>query len=247
MITLSSSLLRGACVALGVALSGCARDTQDVVPAASDTARAAVGERPTATPVLPADLAALPARAGATVRAVAVRRDTSVFGTGPAVVTLTTGDTVVVADSAVRAWSFTGSPLVAVSGLDGAGGYEGEGQSLTVINVSTGARRRVVADYFQIVRVERMTDGPHEALVVHMRDGGVGSLHVTVADPARGPVFRSMNAVARIAGGSALVSSYGDGAVVEFGQRSTPLRVDTVRVAAVDTLSLLVVPRSMPR
>jgi hypothetical protein len=250
MITLSSSAVRGLCVAIGLTASACARDARDAAPAGgahAESSSATVSERPAPTPVLPADLAALPPRAGASVRSVAVRRDTSSFGTGPAVVTLTSGDTVVVADSAVRAWSFAGSPLVAVSGLDGAGGYEGEGQSLTVINVVTGARRRVVSDYFQVVRVERMTDGTRDALLVHMRDGGIGSLHVTVADPRRGQVFRTMNAVARITGGSALVSSYGDGAVVEFGQRGTPLRVDTVRVAAVDTMSLIVVPRSVPR
>jgi hypothetical protein len=212
-----------------------------------DSAQPAVYERPGATAVMPSDLAPLAPRPGASVQRVAVRRDTSTFSTGPAVALLSSGDSVVLADSVVRAWSFAQSPLVAVSGLDGAGGYENEGQSLTVINVVTGARRRVVSDYFQIVKVDLIRDGGHSALLVHMMDGGQGSLHVTVVDPARGPVFRQRNALGRALSDGVAVSSFGDGAVVEFSQRGVPLRVDTIPLAAVGTMGLLVVPRENPR
>jgi hypothetical protein len=202
-------------------------------------------QRPELVPVMPLELAALAPRPGAIVTRIVVRRDTSTFGVGPAVVTLASGDTLVVSDSAYRVWSLGRSSLVAVSGLDGAGGFENEGQSLTVIDVATGTRRRVVADYFPIVRVQFLESAAHRALLVHMRDGGHGSLHVTVVDPARGQVFRMLNALGRIEGDRILVAGFGDGeTAVEFGDRRTPLRVDTLLASVVDTLSLMVVPRS---
>ncbi len=232
-------------VAGAVALAACAGKGDAPEQGPRDSAAAA--QRPAAVPVMPSQLGALPARTGALVSAIAVRRDTSSFSTGRAVVTLSTGDTVVVADSAFRAWKLTGA-LVAVSGLDGAGGYENEGQSLTVIDVAAGTRRRVVADYFQIVRVEAVTTEGHVALLVHMRDGGQGGLHVTIVDPQRGPVFRALHALGRIDGGRLLVSGFGDGDTpVDFGDTRVPLRVDTVAVASVSSRSLLVVPRSSPK
>jgi len=193
--------------------------------------------------VLPQQLEGMPPRAGAIVARVVVRRDTTTFGIGHAVVTLTTGDTMVVSDSAIRAWALGGS-LVAVSGLDGAGGFENEGQSLTVIDLVTGSRRRVISDYFPIVRVERVPSPDRTPLLVHMRDGGRGSVHVTVVDARRGQVFRQMNALGRVEGDRIIVSGFGDGeTAVEFGDRRTPLRVDTIPAAAIDTLPLLVLPR----
>jgi hypothetical protein len=239
------SLPSGRAAAIGalVLLAGCSRGTDAPPPADSALPSASapvVSAMPEARP-------ALPARPGARARRVTVRRDTTTYGTGAAVVTLMSGDTVVVSDSAVRAWTLGDGSLVAVSGLDGAGGYENEGQSLTVVNLASGERRRVVADYYQIVRVELVEQGGHTALLVHMRDGGQGSLHVAVVDPTRGVVFRTSNAIGRIANGRVLVSGYGDSDTpVDFGDRRVPLRVDTLTTAAVDSLSLLVVPRSSP-
>ena len=202
-------------------------------------------ERPAVLPVLPVQLEALTARPGASVGRIDVRRDTTTFGTGPAVVTLSTGDTLVVGDSAVHVWKFGSGSLVAFSGLDGAGGYENEGQSLTVVDVATGARRRVVSDYYAIVRVELLESAGRRTLLVHMRDGGQGSLHVTVVDPKRGQVFRARQAVARISDGRIIVSTYDGGEKpVDFGETRLALRVDTIALAAVDTMSLLVVPRA---
>lgn len=213
-------------------------------PPARETGESAAARRPDPVPVMPTQLEALPARPGATVIRIVVRRDTTTFSVGRAVVTLGTGDSVVVADSAVRAWKLGGS-LVAVSGLDGAGGYENEGQSLTVIDVADGFRRRVVADYFAIVRVELLEAAGHRGLLVHMRDGGRGSLHVTVVDPKRGQVFRARNALGRLIVGGVAVAGYGDtDEPVEFGDKRTPLRIDTIPAAALDTLHLLVIPRA---
>ena len=247
MTGLHRSTLNGAnaLVALAAALATTACGSKpDAAPATVRVDSGAV-RRPEPVSVMPLQLTALPPRPGAIVTRVAVRRDTSTFGVGPAVVTLASGETVVVADSAYRVWTLGRSSLVAVSGLDGAGGFENEGQSLTVIDVATGTRRRVVADYFPIVRVQFLESAGHRALLVHMRDGGHGSLHVTVVDPARGQVFRALNALGRIDGDRIFIAGFGDGeTAVEFGDRRTPLRVDTLVAAVVDTLSLMVVPRS---
>ena len=232
-----------ALVFAGIAATGCVSKPDAERPKVP--AESAVVRGPDAVPVMPKQLDPLSARPGATVAGIAVRRDTTSFGVGRAVVTLTSGDTVVVSDSAYRAWSLGKTSLVAVSGLDGAGGYENEGQSLTVIDVAAGTRRRVVADYFPIVRVQLLESDGHRALLVHMRDGGHGSLHVTVVDPSRGQVFRELNALGRIDGMRILVAGYGDGdQAVEFGDRRTPLRVDSLSAAMVAARSLMVVPRS---
>jgi hypothetical protein len=207
-------------------------------------AESAAASTDSVVPMLPKALEALPARPGSLVRTVVVERDTTTYGTGRAVAVTVRGDSVPVADSAIRAWSFGTSSLVAVSGTDGAGGFENEGQSLTIIDVATGARRRVVSDYFTITRVEMLADGAQRALLVHMRDGGAGSMHVTVVDPARGQIFRSTNALGRIDGVRILVAGYGDGIEpVVPGDRRTPLRIDTIPLPLVQALPLLVIPK----
>jgi hypothetical protein len=223
-----------------VATAGCGRQRDAAPPADSSAAT------PSATvPVMPQQLDALPARAGVRITGAAVRRDSSTFSVGPAVVRLSGGDSVVVSDSAYRVWALGPGTLVAYSALDGAGGFENEGQSLTVVDLATGTRRRVVADYFPIIGVELLDAGAARALLVHMRDGGQGSVHVTVVDPDRGQVFRATNALGRIAEGRMLVSGFGDSETpVTFDDRRTPLRVDTIAVERVRTMSLLTVPRS---
>jgi hypothetical protein len=237
-------------LAAALLLGGCGgpREGNGATPAPADSvATPAAVERPAPVAVMPADLDALAPRPGALAASVAVRRDTTTFGTGAAVVRLTSGDTVVVADSAIRAWRLGDGRLVAVSGLDGAGGFENEGQSLTVIDVAAGTRRRVVADYFPIVKVELLQAGGRDALLIHMRDSGQGSLHVTVVDPKRGQVFRALHALGRVEHQRILVSGFGDGEdPVTFGDARRPLRVDTLSMHMIDTLSLLVVPRATP-
>jgi hypothetical protein len=199
----------------------------------------------TTVPELPVDRPALASRAGARASSIRVRRDTTSFSIGPAVVTFASGDTLVVSDSALRAWRLGDGQWVAVSGLDGAGGYENEGQSLTLIDVERGTRRRVVSDYFAIIGVTLVEDAGKRALLVSMRDGGVGSLHTTVVDPDRGQVFRATNARADAIPGAIVVRSYGDGETPVTAQDArTPLRIDTIPLTAVDTMGLLVMPRA---
>jgi hypothetical protein len=230
-------VLSAALVCAGV--SACQSGARDTPAARLDSSL--TGD--SVVPMMPTVLTPLAVRSGAVVRTVRVARDTTTFGTGPAVVVTTAGDSIVVADSALHAWTLDGT-RVAVSGLDGAGGFENEGQSLTIVDVASGVRRRVLSDYFPIVKVEVLRDATLQGLLVHMRDGGVGSLHVTVVDPDRGQVFRSTNALGRIVGSLILVAGYGDGEdPVVFGERRMPLRVDTIAANAIATLPLLVIPK----
>jgi hypothetical protein len=77
------------------------------------------------------------------------------------------------------------------SNARGAGGFENEGQGLSVYDVRTGRKRQVLAEYFPIddVKSATLADG-REALLVAMTDGGAGFAHFAVVDPARGEVFR---------------------------------------------------------
>ncbi len=223
------------------ALAGCGGGAKDLARTRDSSAAPAS----TTVPVMPQQLESLAPRIGVRVARAVVRRDTSTFGIGRAVVLLTGGDSVVVSDSAYRAWALGTTGLVAYSGLDGAGGFENEGQSLTVVDLATGARRRVVADYFPIIRVDLLDAAGARALLVHMRDGGQGSVHVTVVDPERGQVFRTTNALGRIVGDRILVAGFGNSDTpVDFGDQREPLRVDTIAPASVRTMPLLVVPRS---
>ena len=73
-----------------------------------------------------------------------------------------------IADEAFAAWLMDEGQKIAYSAADGGGGYENEGQSLRLYDVTQSGR---------------------QALLVEMRDGGLGASHVAVVDPRRGPVF----------------------------------------------------------
>jgi hypothetical protein len=228
----------GALVALMLSSAACARD-RPPAPGAGDSAA-----RPVIIPEAPKAGDALPARPTDRVREARVNRDTTVFGTGPLVVRFVTGDSVLLADSALRVWRLADGALVAWSALDGAGGYENEGQSVWLYDVASGARRRVVSDYYQIVDVA-LAGSAERALVVTMQDGAVGSLHIAIADPARGTVYRATNARARATATGAVIESFGDGETpVTMSDTRTPIRVDTIAVARTATMPLVMVARS---
>lgn len=98
-------------------------------------------------------------------------------------------------DDAVLAFNLEGTGLVAWSGVDGAGGFEGEGQSLSVYDANTGETRKVMAEYFMIDDVTAMpTSDGDLGLLVQMSDGGAGLPHFGVVDPDRGQVFKLVGA-----------------------------------------------------
>ena len=95
-----------------------------------------------------------------------------------------------IASVALAAWLINGGQRIVYSGPDGAGGYENEGQSLRIYDVRRGRHRKILSEYFAIDRVTEVSTGTGKtALVVEMRDGGLGASHVAVVDPERGEVF----------------------------------------------------------
>ena len=95
-----------------------------------------------------------------------------------------------IADQAIAAWILEKGQKIAYSAADGAGGYENEGQSLRIYDVPVGTHRKVLSAYYVIDQVsEFKTKGGNKALLVEMRDGGLGASHLAVVDPRRGQVF----------------------------------------------------------
>ena len=117
-----------------------------------------------------------------------------------------------IADVALMAWMIEGGRKVLYSGRDGAGGYENEGQSLHLYEVSTGKRRKILSEYFAITGVEEVkASSGKTALLVKMIDGGLGASHLAVVDPERGEVFSAGGAeVVDRGGGAIVVGSYRD-------------------------------------
>jgi hypothetical protein len=66
------------------------------------------------------------------------------------------GKEVLVADRVLKFWVFDGGKALAYSGSDGAGGYEGEGESLRVYQPGAGPRK-VLAEYYAIDDVQEAT------------------------------------------------------------------------------------------
>jgi hypothetical protein len=95
-----------------------------------------------------------------------------------------------IADAALGAWLIDDGKQVAYSSADGVGGFENEGQALRIWDLSTGKTTKILAESFEIMRVEtaRSIRGK-AALLVTMEDGGLGASHVAVVDPGRGEVW----------------------------------------------------------
>lgn len=95
-----------------------------------------------------------------------------------------------IADDAFAAWLLDGGQKIAYSTADGAGGYENEGQSLHIYDVRARTHRKVLSAYYAIEKVSELkTSSGRQALLIEMRDGGLGASHLAVVDPRRGQVF----------------------------------------------------------
>jgi hypothetical protein len=93
---------------------------------------------------------------------------------------------------------------VAYSALDGAGGYENEGQSVWIVDVASRQRRPVMREYAQVREISelRLPDG-RGLLAIRMEDGGAGMSHVAFVDPLRGQVARMPRSlIAKVEGDS---------------------------------------------
>ena len=100
------------------------------------------------------------------------------------------GQDIRIADEAFAAWLMDEGQTIAYSATDGGGGYENEGQSLRLYDVRARTHRTVLSANYVIDAVSAIrTQSGRQALLVEMRDGGLGASHVAVVDPRRGPVF----------------------------------------------------------
>lgn len=122
------------------------------------------------------------------------------------------GAAIAIADEAFKGWLLEGGRRVAYSGTDGAGGYENEGQSLYIYDMRTRASRKVLSALYTIDTVtELRTRTGRHALLVEMRDGGLGASHLAVVDPMRGATFaRSQVKLLQRRGDVIVLGSYGE-------------------------------------
>ena len=89
-----------------------------------------------------------------------------------------------------KAWVLDDGQAVVYSAR-GAGGFEGEGQTLYRYDTKSGEKRRILAEPFEITNVQRAVGATGKAAyLVSMEDGGLGATHIAVVDPRRGEVFR---------------------------------------------------------
>ncbi len=100
-----------------------------------------------------------------------------------------------IANGALKAWLINGGRSVAYSAADGAGGYENEGQSVHLYDVSTGSEKKILSEYFVVTGIDYSeTASGSPVLLVSMVDGGLGASHLAVVDPLRGEVFSADSA-----------------------------------------------------
>ncbi len=134
-----------------------------------------------------------------------------------------------IAEAAQKAWLVDGGRTVVYSGLDGAGGYENEGQSLHAYTLAGGHARKIMAEFFVVQRVTEMkTAAGATALLVTMTDGGLGASHVAVVNLERGEVFSADGAkFGKQEGNTIVVGSYRDGDWdrMRVGAKVQPIRV----------------------
>ncbi len=133
-----------------------------------------------------------------------------------------------IAGAAQKAWLVDSGRTVLYSGLDGAGGYENEGQSLHAYTLADGKDRKIMAEFFVVNTVKELeTSAGVAALLVTMTDGGLGASHVAVVNMARGEVFSADGArFLSATGNTIVVGSYRDGdwEKLRSGSKVQPLR-----------------------
>lgn len=95
-----------------------------------------------------------------------------------------------ITERASCAWIISDGKEVAFASSGGAGGYEGEGQTLHIYTVTTGQTREVLSQYYMIdeVKEAKLASGA-TVLLVEMSDGGAGNPYFSVVDPKRGEVY----------------------------------------------------------
>jgi len=95
-----------------------------------------------------------------------------------------------IAEAGIESLVIEGGRRMVYSGLDGAGGFENEGQSLYVYDPRTNKKQKVMSEYFIVNKITEVTTSRKKtALLVDLTDGGLGASYQAVVDPNRGEVF----------------------------------------------------------
>jgi len=140
-------------------------------------------------------------------------------------------------EKALKAWIVGGGKKVVFSTPGGAGGYENEGQSLQLYDLASDTQRAVLSEYFAITGVEEVrTRGGREALIVEMRDGGLGASHIAVVDPNRGEVFVEHKAMVVSRRGDVLTLGYFHDNEWEFMARGESVQPYSTRSYNINSL-----------
>jgi hypothetical protein len=122
------------------------------------------------------------------ITAVEVQSEPNVFG-GKVIVTIN-GEEQRVIDEGYQAWIVNNGKEMVYSSRDGAGGFENEGQSLHIYDVTTGKTRKIMSEYSMVDGLtEKKLSNGHKVLLVRMSDGGLGGSYFAVVDPKRGQVL----------------------------------------------------------
>ena len=148
----------------------------------------------------------------------------------------------------MKVWLVGEGRFVAWSGLDGAGGYDDEGQSLRLHDTASGKTHKVLAERFEIDRVssQPLSDG-RCAILVEMSDGAVDGDHFAVVNPERGEVFFAKLAVRLRLDGDSLTLGYLQGSESQLLQDMpvfTPVgRAGTIALLAYGAAKLGIAPK----
>jgi hypothetical protein len=138
------------------------------------------------------------------------------------------------ADAAFKGWIIDRGRQVVFTTAGGDGGYENEGQQLHLYDAGTGRERQILSSPFVIDSVRELeTHVGHLALLVEMRDGGLGASHVAIVDPRRGEVFAVQKARVLSSEGSVLKLGFfhdGDWETLALGKPVRPYRVRSYKI-----------------
>ena len=152
------------------------------------------------------------------------------FEPGPLIVTLGRNECELAA-KALRAWIINRRRQLVYSTPEGAGGFENEGQSLRLYDVRTGTQKEILNEYYAIDAVHEVTTKlGRSALIVDMKDGGLGASHVAVVDPRKGEVFVANKAKVVRGDGQRLVLGFyrdPDWELLANGSKVIPYRTKT--------------------
>jgi hypothetical protein len=116
-----------------------------------------------------------------------------------------------VADAVSKAWLINdGREVVYSRRKDGAGGFENDGESLRIYDLTSGKTRKILSEYVAVDAVmETKLSNGERALLVRMSDGASFVSYFAVVNPKRGEVlYRASAELAEIKGDQITLAFY---------------------------------------